>query len=390
MDVISVTDRPALLTLCARVESAQRVALDTEFHGENSYIPRLMLLQLAFDDGVALVDPLAVPDLTPLARALEGRQIIGHALSADLRIFLERFDSLPPHVFDTQIAAAFCGFGASISLADAVRELVHVRLKKAHTVSDWSTRPLSPAQTEYLVDDVVHLIPLYERIRAMLIERGRLEWAAAECADMSNPSRYRVEGERLYLKVSGGQRLGRRELAILSELAQLRERIARERDTPLRFVASDDVLVAIASLRPKSVRDLDNLRRISEQTKRTLGTRLIEAVAAGEAWPEDRLPPKHSRGLDGGREALVTLMSVVAGAIAAREDLPPSLLTPRSSLERVVRELPRDFAAFTATLGLSDWRVGLVGEPLWRLLSGERKVTVSNYLDGDPHLAIDP
>jgi len=390
MDVISVSDRSALLALCERLEHAGRVAMDTEFHSENSYVPRLMLLQLAFDDGVALVDPLAIADLSPLARALEHRLVIGHALSSDLRIFYERFGSLPGNVFDTQIAAAFCGFGAAISLADLVQELLHVRLRKSHTVSDWSARPLSPAQIQYLVDDVIHLIPLYERIRALLVERGRLPWAEAECKTLSDPARYRVESDRLYLKVAGNQRLNRRELAILSELAQLRERVARERDVPLRFVAPDDVLIAIASLRPKSVRDLDAVRRISEQTKRTLGKLLIDAVAAGEAWPEDRLPPKPQRGLDNARESLVTLMSVVTSAIAAEQKLPTSLLVPRSSLERVARELPRDHETFNATLGLSDWRTELVGEPLWRLVNGERKIAVHGYLRGEPQLAIDP
>ncbi|TAM56599.1 ribonuclease D [bacterium] len=390
MDVISVTDRPSLLALCERIERVHRVALDTEFHGENSYVPRLMLLQLAFDEGVALVDPLAVPDLAPLTRMLADKEIVGHALSADLRILFERFDTLPKRVVDTQIAAAFCGFGASVSLAEAVRQLLHLRLRKAHTVSDWSARPLSPAQIEYLVEDVVHLVPLFESIRALLVERGRLEWAIAECAGMSDPARYRVESDRLYLKVSGNQRLGRRELAILSELAQLREHIARERDVPLRFVLSDDILVGLAALKPKDVRDLDSLRRINEQTKRTLGARLIEAVSAGEAWPEEQLPPRHQRGLDGAREALVTLMSVVIGAIAAREQLPPSLLAPRAALEHVARELPQDFAAFTQALGLSDWRVALVGEPLWELLRGEHHVAVRDYLTGEPRLAIEP
>ncbi|MDE2571580.1 MAG: ribonuclease D [bacterium] len=390
MEVTTVADHSALTALCERAKRAERVALDTEFHGENSYVPRLMLLQLAFDDGVALVDPLAVPDLRPLAHALRNVLLIGHALSSDLRIFHERFDELPARVFDTQIAAAFCGFGASISLADLVRELLHVRLRKSHTVSDWSARPLSPAQVEYLVDDVVHLLPLHDRVRELLIQQGRLSWADAECGPLTDPARYRVEGARLYLKVSGNQRLNRRELAILSELAQLRERVARERDIPLRYVASDDVLVAVAALHPKSVDDLNALRRVNEQTKRALGPRMLEAVAAGEAWPEASLPPKHQRGLDASRETLVTLMGVVTASIAAEHRLPASLLVPRAALERVARDLPRTLGEFTRVLDLSDWRIDLVGEPLWRLLNGERRIAVRGYPQGEPRLAIDP
>ena len=90
-----VADRQALDELSAQVADAERVALDTEFHAERTYSPRLMVVQLAFDDGAAIVDALALPDLRPLALALTRTTVVGHALSADLKIFADRFGPVP-------------------------------------------------------------------------------------------------------------------------------------------------------------------------------------------------------------------------------------------------------------------------------------------------------
>ncbi|HEX3370215.1 MAG TPA: hypothetical protein VHS56_11615, partial [Candidatus Cybelea sp.] len=109
MTPVIVADSPALARLCAQVRDAARVALDTEFHAERTYSPRLMVVQLAFDEGTAIVDALALPDLRELVLALTQTTVIGHALSADLKIFADRYGLVPSRVFDTQVAASFLG-----------------------------------------------------------------------------------------------------------------------------------------------------------------------------------------------------------------------------------------------------------------------------------------
>ena len=158
-----------------------------------------MVVQLAFDDGAAIVDALALPDLRQLALALTHATVVGHALSADLKIFADRFDLVPPRVFDTQIAAAFLGYGMQVSLADLVRGICGVRLAKSQTVSDWSARPFSERQIEYLVGDVAHLLPLYEALRPRLDEKGRYEWVYEECAELGDIERYRIDERRALL-----------------------------------------------------------------------------------------------------------------------------------------------------------------------------------------------
>ncbi len=381
-----LVDSPAALSaVIARVKAAPRVGLDTEFHNERSYTAALMVVQLAFDDGVAIVDPLALTDLRPLIAALAETEVVGHALSSDLRIIAEDYGVLPRSAFDTQVAAAFCGYGLTISLLDLVRELAGVTLRKSQTVSDWSTRPLTAKQIEYLVDDVRYLFPLAARLEARLDERGRASWASEEMRSLVDLRGYRPDGRRLYLRVSGNARMTRRELGILNELAVLRDRLARERNIPLKYVMPDDVLAGLVSLRPRSIDDLTQLRRLDGGIRKHYGALILEAVERGEAIPETELPQRAPRPLGAQREALVSTMAVLVNAVAAENDLPTTLLLSRSALERIARETPASAADIDAALNLAPWRRGLIVEPLWELLTGDRVVRVEGYRSGNPH-----
>ncbi len=384
MTVSLVTDPSALAGVCARVAAAPRIGLDTEFHNERSYTAHLMVIQLAFDDGVALIDCLAVPDLRPLAVALAEAKIVGHALQGDLRIFADQFELLPAQAFDTQVAAAFCGFGFSISLVDLVREIAGVSLRKSQTVSDWSHRPLSPKQIEYLVDDVAHLFALEDGLRERLQKRGRLEWALEECRALVDLDRYRPDPRRLYLRVPGNARMSRRELGILNELAILRDRVARERNIPLKFVLPDDVMAGLVHVRPKTTDELGQLRRLDAGMRRQLGAQIVETIKRGEAIPEDGLPPKAPRPLSSQREAFIGVLAVLVNAIAAENDVPSATLLSRSVLERVARELPQSIEELRAVLDLSPWRERLILEPLWATMNGRRALRVAGYEEGVP------
>ena len=382
---VVVVDTPdALAHLCERIARAPRIGLDTEFHTEKSYTPHLMVVQLLFEDGVALVDPLALRDLRPLVDALTGARIVGHALSSDLRILADAFEALPRAAYDTQVAAAFVGYGLSISLLDLVRDLCGVTLRKSQTVSDWSTRPFTPKQVEYLVDDVRYLFDLEDKLRAKLRARGREEWADEEMAALVELRAYRPDPRRLYLRISGNARMNRRELGILNELAHLRDRYARERNIPLKYVLPDDVMVGLVQLRPKSVDELSQLRRIDAGTRRNLGERIIDAVAHGEALAEDELPPRAPKPLGPQRDALVSTMAVLVSALAAENDVPTTLLLPRSALEKIAREAPQSPAAVADIVDLNPWRRELIVEPLWSLLTGEKGLRVAGYGEGNP------
>lgn len=383
-DIVASYD--ALPALCERVAKAARVGVDTEFHAERTYAPRLMVVQLAFEDGSVVVDPIAIPDLDALSLALGETTVVGHALSSDLKIFADRFGRVPSKVFDCQVAASFLGYGMQVSLADLVRDVCKVRLAKSQTVSDWSSRPFTPKQIDYLVDDVNYLFAMQDDLTARLEAAGRLEWALAESAQLGEMDRYRSDERRGLLRISGSNRMNRRELGVLSQLLVLRDRIARDRDIPPKYVMPDDVMAGLATLRPKHVEDLAQLRRLDAGMRRNLGDAILAAVERGEAIPDDQLPEKAARPLGNARETLVALLGVAAGEIARENDLPQSLVVPRAALERVAREIPSTREAFERTLGIEGWRLELIGEPLWGLLCGTGVARVEGYLEGDPKI----
>jgi ribonuclease D len=384
LNVDLVSEPAALTALCERIAAAPRIALDTEFHTEKHFTPKLMVVQVAFDDAVAIVDPLALPDLRPLADALTGATVVGHALSSDLRILEDAFQTLPRDAYDTQVAAAFCGYGMSISLLDLVRDVAGVTLLKSQTVSDWSTRPFTPRQVDYLVDDVRYLFAVADKLNEKLVARGRLSWALEEMRTLVDARTYRSDKRRLYLRVAGNARMNRRELGVLNELALLRESIARERNIPLKYVLPDDVLVGLVGLRPATVEELGQLRRLDAGMRKHIGTRIISAVAAGEAIPEDALPPRAPRPLGAQRDALVAAMALLINAVAAANDLPAALLVSRVEIERIARDLPQSPEELAELLALTPWRRDLVVGPLWEFLSGERVLRISGYRDGLP------
>jgi ribonuclease D len=221
------------------------------------------------------------------------------------------------------------------------------------------------------------------------VARGRERWAEEEMPALVELRSYRADPKRLYQRISGNARMNRRELGILNELAHLRDRYARERNIPLKYVLPDDVMIGLVQLRPKSVDELSQLRRIDAGTRRNLGDRIIEAVQRGEAIPEDELPPRAPKPLGPQREALVSTMAVLVGALAAEHDLPTTLLLPRAALERIAREAPQTGDALGDVVKLTSWRRQLVVDPLWDLLTGESVLRVYGYREAEPRTTIE-
>jgi len=295
---------------------------------------------------------------------------------------------VPPRVFDTQVAAAFLGYGMQVSLADLVRSVCGVKLAKSQTVSDWSTRPLSARQIDYLVGDVAYLLPICDALRARLEQKGRYEWVYEECAELGDIERYRIDERRAYLRVPGAMRMSRRELGILNELVKLRDATARARDLPVRYVLPDYVVAGLAVLKPAKLEDLSQLRRLDGAMKRQLGAAMLDAVARGLALDDADLPQRPARPAAPARDALVGFLGAAIAEIARGADLPASLLVPRAALERLAREIPRDRAAFEHALALQPWRLALVAEPLWRLCSGTAALKIEGYERGDPKVRL--
>jgi ribonuclease D len=350
--------------LCA----SSAFALDTEFHRERTYLPVLALIQIATSDRVALVDPFAV-DVRPLREALEGDRVcVMHAASQDLEI-LELACGLPPRrLFDTQIAALFCGHRTS-SLGKLVESFLGVRLDKTAQLSDWTRRPLPQRDLEYAVSDVAHLLPLRGALIDTLGTRGRIDWAEEEIERLRAKDRSEGDPRTLWWKLRGKAKLGGRARGIAQELAAWRQEEARRRDRPVRSVLSDMALLSIAQRPPREARQLREIRGFDAGRFKETDA-LLAAVHRGRQLPptELRLPPKKPADLPN-VEAAITLCLAWLAQRASAEDLDVTVLGTREDVTSFVLGKP-------SRLG-SGWRQDLVGRELRSIIDGTAALRVN-------------
>ena len=192
-----VDDEVDLLDLIDQLIVEPRYALDTEFHRERTYFPRLALVQVAWPGGIALVDPLAVdPELFTKLFDSDAVAVL-HAAQQDLDVLTHAVGSVPRVIYDTQVAAGFIGY-ATPSLVELVRGELGQSPAKGDRLTDWLHRPLTADQKEYAAADVRYLLDLQDHIDAKLIERGRLAWAVEAFDELrSRPTGRTAPGGRL-------------------------------------------------------------------------------------------------------------------------------------------------------------------------------------------------
>lgn len=358
------------------IAGADRLAIDTEFHGERSYLPHLMLLQIATEDAIFLVDPLGTVDIGAIFAAIRDSRalVIGHALHNDLEIVALGFGIVFPRLFDTQVAAAFLGFGLQIGLANLLRMEMRVRMAKGSQMADWSRRPLPERQLSYAADDVRYLLELHSRLDGRLREQGRVEWVDEECAPLSQRERYGRDPMQCWQRVSGARKLKPKEGGVLVELAAERERLAAELNQVPHFLISDEILLALARRAPTSLADLDGNRRLNHRNIQRYADRWLAAVARGVdkplETPPGRAPPPP------GLEAVAGLIMLLVTELSAREGVAAQLLLKRRTITEALQDGCTSREELLERLGLHGWRAALLGEPIWRLLNGATRAKV--------------
>jgi ribonuclease D len=359
-----ITTAPALDDLVAELVDEPRYAVDTEFHRERTYYPRVALVQIAWQGGIALVDPLAV-SLQPLAKVLAGDGLcLMHAATQDLEVLDLACDTLPTRLFDTQLAAGFLGLSTPSLAALADREL-RVRLPKGDRLTDWLARPLRIEQLDYAAADVAHLLELHDRISAQLDALGRRQWAEDECEELRQKGRPQRDPEDAWRRIKEVRQLRGNARAIGRRVAAWREERAMQLDLPVRFVLADLAIVAIAQRGPTSVEDLKSLRGLDvRQLGAAQAEAILEVVRDAIANPpaDEQAPPPTEVPRD--LRPAVTLVSAFVGQLANDFELDPSLLGTRADIDALLRG---DDTSRLAT----GWRKELVGETVQRLVAGE-------------------
>lgn len=337
-------------------------ALDTEFHRERSYFPKLALIQLAWPSGSAIVDPLAcqVHKITELFS--EKHEVVLHAAQQDLDVLAHAVGSIPQRIFDTQIAAGFLGYSTP-SLASLVNNELKISLPKGDRLTDWLRRPLTDAQKQYAVSDVLHLLELRDLLSERLANKSRLQWAVDACEELRCRKVGPPDPSEVWRKQKDVRSLKPRTRGVLAALAEWRERRAMEHDIPPRQVLPDLALHGIAQREPSTVEELSQARGVDDRhTRGSIAQEILRAVESGRRQPID-LVLNDADEVDRHLRPAITLMSAWVSEVARAEEIEAALLATRQDIVDFLRTAPQSRLS-------TGWRQELLGAQLEALVSG--------------------
>lgn len=339
-------------------------SLDTEFHREKTYFPKLALVQVAWDERLVLIDPLAV-DLRPFAAVLESPAVaVIHAADQDLEVLQLACGVLPGRLFDTQIAAGFLGLSTP-SLSTLYEHFLRVKVGKGDRLTDWLQRPLTAAQLTYAATDVLHLPEIHSLLTSQLEHRGRLQWALDECENQRVRLRGQRDPEEAYKRIKEARQLKGRSLAVVQAVAGWRERRAASLDIPVRYVLSDIAVLGIAQRPPRSRAELEKIRGFDRGLREDVVTALLAEVGrALDSTPRTSASTSVIAPLDRDLRPAVALISAWISQMARDLEIDATLLATRGDLEQFLG------GAAEARLA-TGWRAQLVGDPIRRLVDGQ-------------------
>ena len=366
---------PALITrtddleaFCQRMRGETFVTVDTEFMRERTYWPELCLVQIAGEKEVAVIDAQANGiDLSCLGTLFGDQAVtkVFHAARQDIEIFVLRYGDVPRPLFDTQVAAMVAGFGDQVGYDALVANLTGGTIDKAHRFSDWSARPLSPAQVTYAAADVTFLRDVYTRLSRRLEQDNRLSWVAEEMAILNNPATYRADPETAWERLRP-RTTNRRLLYLLRQVAAWREIEAQRVNIPRQRLIKDEALLEIAATAPANADALARVRGVTRGfAEGRSGTALLEVLAAARRVPDADLPPSPAQ-----REsvrpsaALVSLLKVLLAAKSEPHNVAARLVASSDDIDRLALEENPDVPA------LHGWRQEVFGNDALLLKQG--------------------
>jgi ribonuclease D len=375
MEIVTTTE--GLKRLCQELSRDSFVTVDTEFMREQTFWPELCLIQIAGAEREAIIDPLAEGlSLKPFFDLMANKKVVKvfHAARQDLEIIWLKAKLIPEPIFDTQVAAMVCGFGDQVSYEALARRIAKVQIDKSSRFTDWSRRPLSQKQLAYALSDVIHLRPIYEKLRGLLDKSGREPWLEEELAVLTSPSTYETHPEEAWKRVKFRPR-NRKQLAILISLAAWREREAQERNVPRSRILKDDAIAEAATQAPQDIGALKSLRALPRgyATSR-VGEAVIKQVAAGLAMDAEQLPKLKADDtpLTETASVISDVLKLALKVICEKEGIAPRIVANSGDLDAIAMDDAADIPL------LKGWRRKLFGETALRIKAGEMAIVLEN------------
>ena len=353
-------------SLIDRALRTDAVGIDTEFIWERTYYPILGLIQIALsDEDCYLIDPLALKDLTPLGRLLGDFKVVKilHDAPQDLIILSRVTGVIPQNIFDTRIAAGFSGLSSTTSLLRLMHNLLDIDLPKTETRTNWLKRPLDHSQVDYALDDVRYLRALRILLLTRIIDPQIKSWLDEELQSLSMPELYDpVDDQICYLRIKGSGSLDRRGLAILQDLASLREKEARSLDRPRGHIFTDRALLTIAREKPTSKMQLAESEALSPKKLKRYADPIVAAVSNALSLKDTELPPSNRRiRLNGKEKSLYDRMMNYLEKTCADRGVDHQMIGNGAELKQLIKNRSRGSSSLSEKFK-EGWRSSLIGD----------------------------
>lgn len=380
-----ITDNAALESLCKRLSKAKYIGFDTEFVSENRYLPELCLLQISADDEYSIVDTTIVQDITPFWEALcDGDHVtLVHAAREEFLFCYRAIGRRPKSLFDVQFAAGLTGMDYPASYGNLVSKVLGKSVDKGETRTDWARRPLTDRQMAYALQDVTHLIPLYNKINKKLDKLGRCQWMADEMSLWQDSLQQSVD-EPQWRRVSGIANMNRKSLAIVRDLWKWRDSEARSRNRAPRRVLADDLIVELAKRGSSDVERLRAIRGFESRVSKASIRPIADAIEKALKLRKEDYPSRLQRNKTMNLGLLGQFINIALKVICRQQKIASSIVGTSDEVRNLV-------AWKLGVLDLKEppklatgWRADLVGQLVEKLLDGSIAISVEDPKSDHP------
>ena len=361
-----ITDQNTLNDFYNKCKIEKVLAVDTEFIRDSTYYPSLCLIQIAGINFAAAIDPLAKLDMSPIWELLLNKNILKvfHAGRQDIEIFFGLMGEIPTPIYDTQIAAMFCGLGDQVGYESLVNNFLGLSVNKEHQFTNWLQRPLSKNQINYAISDVTHLINIFPLIRKAIKDNNREEWVTKELEHLSKKELYQVKADEVWKKIklknSNPQMLN-----LLKYLASWRENECKKRNIPRNRLIRDDVLINISFSKPKTISELKKIRAIPKNLSNDDFSQILEVIDKAEKVKREEWPLISTSTSPQISKSSLELLKILLKYCSEENGLAEKVIANTDDLKSILEGQKKNMKVFTG------WRNKIFGEMALSLLNGK-------------------
>jgi len=372
-------DTPEALTdYCARIATADALAIDTEFVRTRTLVPQLGLIQVYDGKHLGLIDPVALDDLSVFNEILVNPSIVKvlHSCSEDLDALWFNLKVIPTPLFDSQFAANLLDMGQTLGYANLVEQMLNVHVDKGESRTDWISRPLSVEQLKYAAADVFYLLPVYRQLAQQVQEIRQTEWVFAESEFLSSKKRAEVPSDLAYLSLKNNWKIGAQSRQALKEIASWRLQQAQKRDMAINFVLREQGMLEVAMKLPDNKAKLFQLESITPKEARIHTDTLLQLVQNALGTAIEDCPPKVQRLTDfNDYKKALSALKVVCDALAEKHNTRVEVLASKKQLNQWLKWCWFDVDELDSVQlqpdVVSGWRRDIFAQELTHLFKAE-------------------